>query len=202
MILSTGAATLDEVRRAITWLGDHPHALLHCVSAYPTPDEHAALGGIGALRRLAPDAVVGYSDHTTSIDTGQRAVAAGAMMLEKHLTHARGAPGPAPDHAASLDGGEFAEYVRRARAARPAAAAAVVIEPKVVLPIERDVRAVSRQSLTTTAPLAAGHVLRRCDLTIKRPGTGLPPFDLARVIGRRLARAVEADMPLVADDVA
>jgi len=197
MILSTGAATADEVQRAIAWLGDHPHALLHCVSAYPTPDEHAALGGIGALKRLAPGVVVGYSDHTTSVETGARAVAAGARILEKHLTHDRAAAGP--DHAASLDGDAFAEYVRRARAARPAAAA--MIEPKIVLPIERDVRTVSRQSLTTTASLAAGHVLSRADLTIKRPGTGLPPFELQRVIGRRLARPVEADMPLTAEDV-
>lgn len=72
---------------------------------------------------------------------------------------------------------------------------------KRVLPIEQDVRTVSRQSLTTTRPLPIGHTIARADLTIKRPGTGIPPYELDATIGRRLARGVEADMPLMPDDL-
>lgn len=195
LLLSTGAATSSEVEEAVGWLGDHPHVLLQCVSAYPTPDDQASLAGRAALARVDPWAL-GYSDHTTATDTGALAIAAGACLLEKHVTYDQTAPGP--DHAASLEAEAFAEYVRGARRA------AGMLGParKVVLEIERDVREVSRQSLTAAQALPAGHVLHREDLTIKRPGTGLPPARLERVLGRRLRRAVERDHPLSEEDLA
>jgi hypothetical protein len=78
----------------------------------------------------------------------------------------------------------------------------VVPAVKEVLPIETDVRTVSRQSIVPRRDLPAGYVLTRDDLTIKRPGTGIPPADLPGVVGRILARAVEGDMPLSFDDLA
>jgi len=192
LILSTGAATLEEVARAIAWIGMREHAFLQCVSAYPTPVEHAALDGIPALQRLGIERV-GYSDHTESVDTGAEAVRRGAVILEKHLTHDRAARGP--DHAASLDPAQFAGYVGRARAAT--FDSSLVTHPqKDVLPIEQDVRTVSRQSLTTTRPLRAGDVINVDDLTVKRPGSGIAPWRLDEIIGSIVAVDVAADMPL------
>lgn len=191
LIISTGASTLDEVQRAALWLAAARArtAYLQSVSCYPTPVEHAELAGIGALTGLG--AAVGYSDHTPDVQTGALAVEAGAQILEKHFTLDRRAHGP--DHAASLEPRDFAEYARRARAARPGSARGGV---KRVLPIERDVRAVSRQSLVTTRDLPEGHVLTRGDVTFKRPGTGVPPWELGACLGARLSCAVEADMPI------
>jgi hypothetical protein len=73
---------------------------------------------------------------------------------------------------------------------------------KEVLEIENDVRRVSRQSVVPRRDLPAGYVLTRDDLTIKRPGTGIPPADLTGVVGRILARPVEGDMPLSFEDLA
>lgn len=73
---------------------------------------------------------------------------------------------------------------------------------KTVLDCERNVREVARQSLATTRDIGPGETLTRNHLTIKRPGTGLEPFRLDEVIGKRLARSVEADTPLVEDDLA
>ncbi|MCW5754523.1 MAG: N-acetylneuraminate synthase family protein [Phycisphaeraceae bacterium] len=199
LIVSTGAATLDEVCRAHGWLrsGTASYMFLQCVSCYPTPPEHAALGGIEALRR-ALDMPIGYSDHTSEVQTGALAVACGAVMLEKHLTLDRAARGP--DHAASLDPEGFATYVRLAKRVRvktldPADPQIGPIEKR-VLPIELDVRSASRQSITTTQALPAGHTLTTDDVTFKRPGAGAAPWRLPEVIGRRLVRAVEADVPL------
>jgi N-acetylneuraminate synthase/N,N'-diacetyllegionaminate synthase len=194
LIISTGAATLEEVSQVTAWLGDHPHILMQCVSAYPTPDDEAALAGREALMRINPNAL-GYSDHTTAIDTGALAVAGGACVLEKHLTLDRSAAGP--DHAMSLEPAQFAEYVRLARRAWRMRGPAV----KQVLPIEQEVRRVSRQSLTTARPLAPGTVIEPSDLTIKRPGTGLAPHRLQQVIGRQTRCAVEADRPLTEDQI-
>ena len=195
LLVSTGAATLPEIQAASDWLGDHPHVLLHCVSAYPTPDASAALAGRAAMCQVNAHAL-GYSDHTTAVDTGALAVASGARLLEKHLTYDRGARGP--DHATSLAPPEFAQYVRLARRAWQ------MLGPprKCVLDIERDVREVSRQSLTSRMHLPAGHVLAAEELTIKRPGTGIAPWRLAETVGRRLAKPVGADMPLHDEDLA
>ena len=54
LLLSTGAATLEEVHRAAGWLGGHPHVLMQCVSCYPTPDEEAHLGALATLATLGP----------------------------------------------------------------------------------------------------------------------------------------------------
>ncbi len=205
LIISTGAASIDEVERAIGWLEPWREnlAILQCVSSYPTPREAAQLRGITALRATY-DGPVGYSDHTQETETAADAVALGACILEKHFTHNRAQPGP--DHAASLEPASLAEYVRLARDAfdrrgrldpAPPSAAA----HKRITPIEEDVRRVSRQSLVAKRDLAAGHALAAADLTIKRPGTGIPPFELASTLGRRLARAVAADTPLEPADL-
>jgi N-acetylneuraminate synthase len=73
---------------------------------------------------------------------------------------------------------------------------------KDVLSIEADVRRVSRQSVTTTRTLPAGHDLRAADVTVKRPGTGIEAWRVEEVVGRRLCRAVDADMPLNDGDLA
>ncbi len=189
LILSTGAAEPEEIAEASTWLGDRSHLFMQCVSSYPTPDEDARLAGREALMLISPHAL-GYSDHTTAVDTGAMAVAGGACLLEKHYTLDRNAQGP--DHASSLDPNGLAEYVRLAHRAWRMRGP---IE-KVVSAIERDVRLVSRQSLTTTRRLLAGHVISCEDITIKRPGTGISPAYLDMTIGRTVAIAVEADMPL------
>ena len=219
LIVSTGAATLDEVRRAVGWLTEsgaaHRLGLLQCVSSYPAPDEEAAVGGMIGLAHLL-DGPVGYSDHTVGEDTGALAATWGAAILEKHVTHDRTAAGP--DHRASLDEAGFTRYVAAVRAAAPVAGhpqrhrlamkfgreadVRVGSCSKELQAVERDVRTVSRQSLTLKRALPAGHVLCAEDLTVKRPGTGIEPFRLDEMVGRRLARCVEGDMPLMMDDVA
>lgn len=202
MIVSTGTADAGEVRRALGWLrcAADRLALLQCVSSYPVPRGQEGLDGIGALA-LLHTGPVGYSDHTGRAETGALAVMAGAVILEVHLTYDRSATGP--DHAASLESADLQRYVRSARAATPGPVRTTDPDAaKRVEACERDVRLVSRQSLTTTRALVAGHVLSRHDLTIRRPGTGIEPYRLEEVIGRSLARDLEADMPLTEEDIA
>lgn len=224
MIVSTGAASIDEVTRAVGWLGDAHRAqrlaVLQCVSSYPTPRERAALGGIAALQQVF-DGPVGYSDHTADRFTSASAVAMGACILEKHLTYDTRAQGP--DHAASLDPAEFAVYVAAAKndwaraeahlsydvfAAELRAAtdrhSLALDHPigKTVLPIEQDVRSVSRQSIVAAREIAAGEAVTAGMLTFKRPGTGIEPFRLTEVLGKRAARAITADTPLTVEDLA
>ena len=131
--------------------------------------------------------VVGYSDHTHSIDTGALAVAAGACILEKHLTYDCNARGP--DHAASLNPEQFKEYVQLAhRAARMFGS-----PHKLLQDVERDVRTVS---------LTAGQSIHAADLVCKRPGTGIPAAHFEATVGRVLKRNVACDRLLHDEDLA
>jgi sialic acid synthase SpsE len=199
MLISTGACEVDELHPALDAVLRSRGALLQCVSAYPTPIANAALGGIAHLAEWAEADVgesitVGYSDHTAAVETGAMAVAAGARILEKHLTADRSAAGP--DHAASLEPEAFAEYVTQARdAATRRLDASVNLNPddrKTFQAIEWDVRRVSRQSVAARSFLATGHRLRAEDLTTMRPGTGIPARRLGSIIGKTLTTEVHA----------
>jgi N-acetylneuraminate synthase/N,N'-diacetyllegionaminate synthase len=187
LLISTGAANMQEVQEAVQWLREWGAAfvLLHCVSSYPTPDADANLCWIGELATRF-EVPVGYSDHTAEMLSGALAVAAGACVIEKHLTYDRSAAGP--DHAASAAPAEFAEYVRLIRLASQLRGKS----GKRVLPAEADVRRVSRQSLVLCRALRAGESLRREDLIVQRPGTGIPAAMSEQMVGRKILRALEA----------
>ncbi|MCP4593639.1 MAG: N-acetylneuraminate synthase, partial [bacterium] len=133
------------------------------------------------------DLPVGYSDHTPGVEVAWAAVALGARIIEKHLTLDRTAPGP--DHRASLEPCEFAQLTAGIRRVESALGDGV----KQARASEADVLAAARRSLVATADLAAGTVLRREHLALKRPGTGIPPAELETVLGERLERGMSAD---------
>jgi sialic acid synthase SpsE len=194
MLISTGASTLEEIEATVGWMGSWggAFALLHCVSSYPTPPCEANLCWIGELaaRFGVP---VGHSDHTTDVMAGPLAVAAGATVIEKHLTYDRHAQGP--DHAASFDPGEFADYVRLIRRAEHMRGA----PGRRVLAVEEDVRKVSRQSLVLKRALRPGDRVTEADLTTQRPGTGIPAADVTRVVGQKITRPTPAGTMLTWD---
>jgi N,N'-diacetyllegionaminate synthase len=196
ILVSTGTCELEELTAVSHLISNHPAGgcLLQCVSSYPTPTEDAALGGMAALRERF-GLPVGYSDHTRDPMTGALAVAAGAVLLEKHLTYDTQATGP--DHLASADPRDFAEYVRQVRRAQS------MVGPirKQVLPVEADVRKVSRQSVCVLRDLSTGHRLTTGDLTVKRPGTGIPASEMEDIIGQTLICDVQANHLLMPEHI-
>ena len=192
MILSTGMSTLDEVAEAVRVIrasGDPGLALLHCVSAYPAEPGDANLL---SLRTLAESfgVPVGFSDHTPGLAVALAAAALGACIIEKHFTLDRALPGP--DHQASLEPQELSELVHGIRTVE----AALGHGRKEPVASEQATAAVIRKSLVAARELPSGTVLQPDDLVVKRPGTGIPPGERERVIGRRTRRAVAADQLL------
>ena len=187
LLISTGAATMQELGETALWLREWEieFAFLHCVSSYPTPVEEAHLSWIRQLigRFEVP---VGYSDHTTEPLAGAFAVAAGARIIEKHLTYDCDALGP--DHGASANPHQFAKYVSAIRLAEKLRGSG----GKRVLHIEEDVRGVSRQSLVAAHDLHTGHELREKDLITQRPGRGMSPAQYPQLLGRTIARPIPA----------
>jgi len=230
IIVSTGASTMDEVRRSAGWLAHAAHenrvVFLHCVSCYPAPspalegllamrlefengEKYSDSGGIHGGECAECSVTVGYSDHTSSIETMLDAAWVGAAIIEKHVTLDRSLPGP--DHAASITPDELATAVERLRVLRSRCGVVPSVAEvcarfewnledirKDVLPCERDVRCVSRQSIVLTRDVRAGEVFTREMVTFKRPGTGIEPFRLHEALGRVFVEDVEADTPVPA----
>ncbi|MCC6683292.1 MAG: N-acetylneuraminate synthase family protein [Phycisphaeraceae bacterium] len=194
MLISTGTCVLEELNHAVNLIRELGGCLLQCVSSYPTAPQHAAINAMVALRR-AFHVPVGYSDHTTDQMTGALAVAAGACVIEKHLTYDCHAVGP--DHAASFEPTSFAAYVSHIRVA------ARMLGPisKQSHAADQEVRRLCRQSVCAARPLRKGQVLTRDDLTVRRPGTGIPAADLQQVIGRTLQRDIDLGRLLQEDDL-
>lgn len=116
LIVSTGAASENEVKLAIDYLekAGATYALLHCVSLYPTPIEKANISRLARISALFPDGKkrpLGFSDHTEGVIAAFAAVAGGAAIVEKHFTLDKNLPGP--DQKMSFDPTEMAELRRQ-----------------------------------------------------------------------------------------
>lgn len=196
IILSTGMGTLTEIEEAleaITGAGNPGVSLLHCVSNYPADAADCNLAAMDTMR-AAFGLPVGWSDHSVGSAISFAAVARGATIIEKHITLDQALPGP--DHKASMEPADFADFVAGIRMIE----AAIGDGRKRPTPAEQRTALVARRSIVAARDLSAGAVLRAEDVKIVRPGTGLLPRHLPLVIGARLGRDVAADTPLAADD--
>lgn len=195
VIMSVGMSTLAEIDTALRTLrrgGSGEIALLHCISTYPAPAESMHLRNIQALA-MAFGCTVGLSDHSPGHTAAVAAVALGACIIEKHLCMARSDGGP--DAAFSLEPAEFAALCRAAREAH-----GMLSTPAGFGPVGPECDSiVFRKSLFITRDLPAGHILTASDVRCIRPGHGLPPIDLPKVLGRPLRISVARGTPLAWD---
>jgi len=197
VILGTGMSTLEEIECALQAMrkeGAKDIILLHCVSAYPAKIEDTNLRAMETLRK-AFHVPVGLSDHTTGITVPIAAAALGACVIEKHFTLDKTLPGP--DHRASLDPGELAEMVRSIRLVEKALGNGV----KKPTPTEEENKKVMRRSLTARVAIPRGTVITADMIDIKRPGTGISPAELEKVIGRKASKSISQEEVLTWDKV-
>jgi N-acetylneuraminate synthase len=190
LLVSTGMATMEEIRGALRWIDTARGNLrgvtvLHCTSAYPAPDSALNLRAMATMARDLGIAV-GYSDHSLGIEAPLAAVALGASVIEKHFTLDRTLPGP--DHGASLEPGEFKQMTSGIRRVSAMLGDGI----KAPTPQERDTARVARRSVVAATDIAAGAVIDETMLVCRRPATGIAPSDLERITGRRARVAIAA----------
>lgn len=196
VLLSTGMATLEEVGQAVGLLrasGAADITLLQCTSLYPAPP--AALN-LRAMQTMARHfgLPVGFSDHSLGDHAAVAAAALGAAVIEKHFTLDRKLPGP--DHAASLEPRELAAMIAKLRETETMLGDGRKIPTR----DELATAALVRRSWHAARDLSAGAVLGVADAVLKRPADGLAPSESP--LGRTVIRAVAADAPLTAADIA
>ncbi|MEJ1931461.1 pseudaminic acid synthase, partial [Nostoc sp. NIES-2111] len=184
-IMSTGMASIEEIAESVEVFrsaGGRDLLLLHCISGYPTPPEQSNLRRIPALATKF-GCPVGLSDHTMGSDVSVAAVALGACFIEKHFILDRSVGGP--DSTFSLEPSEFARLTEAARTAFLAlgdgseARSAVESGSKVF-----------RRSIYVVQDIAEGEVFTPENIRIIRPGYGLAPREMPRVLGRKASRSL------------
>lgn len=191
IVMSTGAATLDEIGEAIHTARDagaNELVVLHCTAAYPAPPEEANLASIKSLAEQF-DIVVGLSDHTLGTTVSAMAVGLGASFIEKHFTLARADGGV--DSAFSLEPEELAELVTTARIAQSAVGKPTFGPTASEAGVLRN-----RRSLYVVKPIIKGELLTLDNIRSIRPANGLKPKHLDSVLGRRAARDLAFGEPL------
>ena len=198
VILSSGLSAWKDMDAAVGAVRRHGAqvAVLQCTSAYPCPPERLGLNVIGEIRRRY-QCPAGLSDHSGAIYAGLAAVTLGAALVEVHATFSRECFGP--DIAASITTSELASLVTGIRH----------IEKALANPVDKDAEAVGlsklrrtfEKSIVASRNLAAGVRLQAGDLTLKKPGTGLPAARLPEMPKYRLKRAIEADGLVLEDDL-
>ena len=192
VILSTGLATLEEVGEAVATLreaGNDRLVVLQCTTDYPAAPAEANLRTMQTMAS-AFGVLTGYSDHTVGTSIALAAAALGAVVIEKHLTLDKTLPGP--DQATSADPAELRTLVEALREVE----AALGSGRKEPTESERANLVEMRRSLVATRPIAAGAVVGAGMVVPKRPATGIPPRELASVIGKVAKVDVDADRPL------
>ncbi len=193
MFLSTGGGGIEDVERAVhTIVAINPQlCILQCTAAYPCEVDELNLQVIETYRERFPDLVVGLSDHQSGIAMALVGYMLGARVIEKHFTLDHAWKGS--DHAFSLMPDGMRRLVRDLRRV-PAA-----LGDGVKRPLSSEERPLEKmgKKLVAARDLPAGHLLSAGDLEARSPADGgLPPYELDRLLGRRLRHplAVEQDV--------
>lgn len=192
VILSTGMATIGEIKDAVKVLIDNGVSknkitILHCNTEYPTPMEDVNLKAMLHIQREL-GIPVGYSDHTLGIEVPIAAVALGATVIEKHFTLDKTLPGP--DHKASLEPNELKAMVSAIRNIEKAIDGSGLKE---VSKSEEKNKPIARKSIVTSTNIKKGDIFTPENLTVKRPGTGISPMQWDEVIGKEAKRDFQED---------
>jgi N-acetylneuraminate synthase len=112
LILSTGMSTIEEIRQAVSVLGQEDLLICHATSTYPCEPEELNLRMIQSLRQEF-SCPIGYSGHEVGLVTSAVAIAMGACLVERHITLDRALWGS--DQAASVEPGGFQRLVKYIR---------------------------------------------------------------------------------------
>jgi N-acetylneuraminate synthase len=189
VLLATGASDIADVQRAVQEIVKvNPRlVLMQCNTNYTGSREnfrHIHLRVLETYRAMFPSVVLGLSDHTPGHTTVLGAVAMGARVIEKHFTDDNRREGP--DHPFSMTPQTWREMVERTRELESALGSPL----KLVVENEQETVVVQRRCLRAAKDLQKGTILESEMLEALRPapGDGVMPYELTRVVGKKLTR--------------
>ena len=200
LIVSTGMCNMSEIGTALNILTENgckksDITVLHCNTEYPTPYKDVNLKAMNSIQEFL-GVNIGYSDHSLGIEVPIAAVALGAEIIEKHFTLDKNLPGP--DHKCSLNPDELKLMVLSIRNTESAISGSGVKEPSKSEIKNIDI---ARKSLHLKNDLQQGKILSARDLISLRPGNGISPMQIEKVIGKKIKTNLKAFTKLSFSDL-
>jgi N,N'-diacetyllegionaminate synthase len=194
LILSTGMSTISEILKAIKilTLGNIKKkdiCLLHCNSEYPSPYEDINLKAMIKMKKFF-NMEVGYSDHSEGIIVPIMAATLGAKYIEKHLTLSKSMKGP--DHSSSITSYELKQIVLNNKLIPKILGFGI----KKISKSERKNLSVVRKSLFAGCNIKKGEIFTFDNIKIKRPGTGLKPAKIYKIVGTVAKKSYKFDQKI------
>ena len=191
LIMSTGIATLSEIKEAVSAArknGAEDVTLLKCVSSYPAMPEEMNLKTIPHMKKMFR-CRIGLSDHTLGLGVSIAAVSMGASMIEKHFTLSRRIK--TPDSFFSLEPDELKSLVENIRIAERALG-----KPSYRLTSGQKKCRVFRRSLFIAEDIKRGEVFTESNIRSIRPGYGIEPKYIKRILGKKARKDISKGTPL------
>ena len=198
VLLSTGMSDIQEIEHTVLFLQEQhvPTFVFQTTTAYPCPPEKIGINNIPLYRDMF-DIPVGLSDHSGTIYSPLAASALGIDMLEIHVTFSNQMFGP--DVPASITVDELAEVVTGIR----------YIEKMTHNPVDKNamaaelkpLRGLFAKSIVAKYNLPKGHTITRDDIGFKKPGNGLEPSELHRLLGQTTNKSIPCDKPILPSDI-
>jgi len=188
LILSCGMSNLAEVHQALEstgWFDGYPLALLLCTSQYPTPIEDVNIKKLTTLQQAFPGLLVGFSDHTQGSLAAALAISFGARIFEKHFTLDHNMPGP--DHWFSEEPKGLTEWIKTIKEADLLLGSPFLMPTKA----EQEMRLVARRSVVALSDIDVNEILDLDNIGLRRPGDGLPPDMLCKLLGLKATRVIK-----------
>ena len=193
IILSTGASEHNEIKQSINWISTkskiNTHCLMHCILNYPTSNENANLGMLLDLKVNYPSFILGYSDHTLpeEMKTLEIATLLGAKVIEKHFTHDKNLKGN--DHYHAMDMNDLKIFRKNLASVKKV----IGNFEKFSLETEQISRKNARRSIVANETIKKGEFITKEKITYKRPGTGIPPFEIENILGKKASKEIIED---------
>jgi sialic acid synthase len=189
IILSTGASTLNEVKKAVKNLGfvKKGLALLQCTASYPAKIQDLNLKVIETYKKNFPELTLGLSDHENGIDAGPIAYMYGARVFEKHFTIDRSLKGT--DQSFSLEPLGMEKFVRNIKRINDMLGDGIKkvqsCERKPIFKMSKSI--VAKDNIQKNTKITFNH------LSFKSPGGGLKPYEYKRLIGKKTKQKIFKD---------
>jgi len=199
ILLSSGASTINEIKEAVRVInknGNEKILIMQCTLCYPTKPQDANLLAINDIKRNFPKYLVGLSDHTLGIEIASASVLYGVSAIEKHFTFNKKLLKSA-DHWLSIDPGELKKLVENVRTIN----LSMGNGKKIALKCENKARKFARRSIVANKKIAKGEVLTKNKIYFKRPGTGISPSLLKKVLGKRAKKEITYDKLITFKDL-
>ena len=193
MIISTGMGTPEEIKDAMIacYINDNKQVvLLKCCSEYPAPWDDMKLGNIPDMKNRF-NVPIGLSDHSAGSLGAVVGVSLGACVIEKHVKL---------DGVESADSGfsmtmaEFKQMVQDVKAAKK-----MMAGPDYGLTAGEEASMVFRRSIFAVKDIKAGEKFSEENIRVIRPGYGMKPKHLAKIIGKRAVTDISRGTPLKED---